>query len=183
MSLKKTKPAKKAEPTLAIQNQIDSMSKKHQQDSQNTSRINSINDELKELLEQMEGLELQLKSKNDEDKAGLETIEFEEFEKNISLQLTVEANNASKLQYETIKTETTPKSSVKQSSALDTPVSTEVSTLSLTSEAKKSNAKKRKLKDVENLEPLVSDQSIPIKRHRNIETLCKASRRSFNLQN
>ena len=131
----------------------------------------------------MEGLELQLKSKNDEDKAGLETIEFEEFEKNISLQLTVEANNASKLQDETIKTDMVLNSSVKQSSVLGTPVSTEVSTLSVASEVKNNNAKKRKLKDVENLEPLVSDQSIPLKRHRNIESLCKASRRSFNLQN
>ena len=61
----------------------------------------------------MEGLELQLKSKNDEDKAGLETIEFEEFEKNISLQLTVEANSAGKLQDNTINTDMTPKSSVK----------------------------------------------------------------------
>ena len=159
------------------------MSKKHQQDSQNTSQIHSINDELKELLEQMDGLELQLKSKNDEDKAGLETIEFEEFEKTISLQLTVEASSASQLQDNTISTDMTPKSSVNQSSVIDTPVSTEVSTLSVTSEAKKNNAKKRKLKDVENLVPLVSEQSIPVKRHKNIESLCKASRRSFNLQN
>ena len=127
------------------------MSKKHQQDSQNTSQIHSINDELKELLEQMDGLELQLKSKNDEDKAGLETIEFEEFEKTISLQLTVEASSASQLQDNTINTDMTSKSSVNQSSVIDTPVSTEVSTLSVTSEAKKNNAKKRKLKDVENL--------------------------------
>ena len=105
----------------------------------------------------MDGLELQLKTKNDEDKAGLETIEFEEFEKNISLQLTVEASNASHLQDNTINTDMTPNSRVKQSSVLDTPVSTEVSTLSVTSEAKKNNAKKRKLKDVEHLEPLVSD--------------------------
>ena len=61
----------------------------------------------------MEGLELQLKSKNEEDKEGLETIEFEEFEKNISLQLTVEANSAGKLQDNTISTDMTPKSSVK----------------------------------------------------------------------
>ena len=85
------------------------MSKKHQQDSQNTSQINSIADELKELLEQMDGLELQLKSKNAEDKARLEIIEFEEFEKNISLQLTVEASNAERKQEETINCDMTPK--------------------------------------------------------------------------
>ena len=83
------------------------MSKKRQQDSQNTIQINSITDELKELLEQMDGLELQLKSKNTEDKARLETLEFEEFEKNISLQLTMEASNVK--QEETINCDMTPK--------------------------------------------------------------------------